>query len=170
MAEVFDGVVAVDLTVGQNTLVTQAQALLLIKEMVGVNAFANASSELQIAALMEAYDRVASMELRSRILPHEVSYKDGEEVKSIGALNALDLTALSLQMRKAFMKAQVYEADFILGGDPVTELRKQGIMSYTVGEVKQFFRTVKPLDFTISMRAMGQIGKYLQYSRGVARA
>lgn len=170
MADAFDSVVAVDLTVGQNTLVTQAQALLLVKEMVGVGAFVNAEPEVQIAALMEAYERVASMELRLRVLPPEVSYKDSKEVRSIGELNALDLTTLSLQMRKAFMKAQVYEADFILGGDPVTELRKQGIMSYTVGEVKQFFRTVKPLDFTLSMRAMNQIGKYLQYSRGVARA
>ena len=170
MAEVFDNVVGVDLAVGQNTLVTQPQAMMLIKEMVGVNALANAEQDVQIAALMEAYDRISSMELRSRIFPHEISYKNGKEVKSIGELDALSLYKLSLQMRKSFMKAQVYEADALLGGDPVADLRNQGVMSYTVGEVKQFFRTVKPLDFTISMRAMGQIGKYIQYNRGVARA
>lgn len=170
MSEAFDGVVSEDLNVGQNTFVTIAQALQLAKELLQVDSFVNADTVTQKAALIDAYERICSMKLRSRILPPAISYKDGVEVLSMGELNAQDLATLHLQMRKEFMKAQIYEANFNLGGDPISELRKQGVMSYTVGEVKQFFRTVKPIDFTISMKALGQIGKYINYSVGVARA
>lgn len=170
MSEAFDGVVSESLAVGQNTFLTKSQSLMLAKEVIGVDNFVNSPDELQTAALIDAYERICSMEIRSRILPPTIAYKNGKEVRSMGDLNAQDIAELPLQMRKAFMKAQILEANIILNGDPVAELRKAGVMSYTVGEVKQFFRTVKPLDFTVSMKALGQIGKYIQYNRGIARA
>lgn len=211
MTDSFDGViVGENLVVGQNSFLTLAQGLMLAKETIGVDAFVNSPVELQIAALVDAYERICSMELRSRILPIAIAYNSRDhlydegremingcvsegsqtldlsngglygttstnvgvrrEVVSMGELNAVDIAALPLPMRKAFMKAQIIEANVQLNGDPVSELRKAGVMSYTVGEVKQFFRTVKPLDFTVSMKTLGQIGKYIQYNRGIARA
>lgn len=172
MTDSFDGVIVGEaLIVGQNTFLTASQSLALAGEMLGVDAFVNADAALQTAALIDAYERICSMEIRSRILPPAIAYdENGDEIRSMGDLDALGIASLPLQMRKAFMKAQLLEANVLLNGDPTGDMRKAGVMSYTVGEVKQFFRTVKPLDFTISMKALGQIGKYIQYNRGIARA
>lgn len=170
MEEMFDGVILDDLIVGQNSFVTISQALAIAPELLQIDTFVNADETVKKAALIDAYERICSMRLRRRVLPPEIYAKHGKDTISMSELDAQDLAALPLRMRKEFIKAQIYEANLNLGGDPVAELRKQGVMSYTVGEVKQFFRTVKPIDFTIGMKALGQIGKYIDYSVGVARA
>ncbi|GAL22948.1 hypothetical protein JCM19235_1249 [Vibrio maritimus] len=61
------------------------------------------------------------------------------------------------------------EAEHLLGGDGTEDLRAKGVMSYTVGEVKQFFRTSKPLDLVVSKHALRYIGRYVQYNRRLSR-
>lgn len=69
----------------------------------------------------------------------------------------------------AMRRAQVLEANFLLGGDEVEDMRRSGVMSNTVGESSQFFGTLKPLELPICRRALQEIGRFVSYAPRVSR-
>jgi hypothetical protein len=78
--------------------------------------------------------------------------------------------ALPVRFKRALMLAQVAEADTLLsGGSSFEELRREGLMSMTVGESKQFFQSGKPLNLPVSRRAIGYLKPYVSYTLRVGR-
>lgn len=74
------------------------------------------------------------------------------------------------QQKQILMKAQLLEASAILEADQTLAMRRKGIMSTSVGESSQFFRTSKPLELPmISQKAIGLIKPYLRWSVAVGR-
>lgn len=61
------------------------------------------------------------------------------------------------------------EANARLGGTDVSDLRREGLMSATVGEVSQMFRPSKPLVLPISHRALQVLAGYITWSVRASR-
>lgn len=80
------------------------------------------------------------------------------------------LTVVPAKQRLALARAQLLEASALLEADPVVMARREGLMSTSVGESSQFFRTSKPLDLPIvSQRALTLVKPYLSWTVRVGR-
>lgn len=72
--------------------------------------------------------------------------------------------------RLALNRAQIAEADSILGGNPIEERRRAGITLDTIGESKQMFRSVKALDLPCSRRALSYVSEFVSFSKKIMRS
>lgn len=84
-------------------------------------------------------------------------------------LNEAQFMNLDERFRSALCRAQVIEANARLGGTDVSDLRREGLMSATVGEVSQMFRPSKPLVLPISHRALQVLAGYITWSVRASR-
>lgn len=66
--------------------------------------------------------------------------------------------------------AQVLEASAAAAADPVTEARRNGVVSMTVGESSQFFGNAQPLLRTLYSRDAAQVlGRWVDFSLRIGR-
>lgn len=139
------------LGVMKNSFQTFSQALLLGTEMVNMEAWDAASDDRKQAALADAYRAICK--LRFDWTPHDMDKLDEAQFMN-----------LDERFRSALCRAQVIEANARLGGTDVSDLRREGLMSATVGEVSQMFRPSKPLVLPISHRALQVLAGYITWS------
>lgn len=161
------------IAVGINSLQTYPSAVLLAYELPNLPGWNAASKTDRMNALAAAYRNLGKLCLRyvsddadnmTRVVtPAEWGSSN------ITDLNAGQLATLPAKYLESLRRAQVYEADFMLGGDEVGDIRRAGIMSATVGESSQFFRTQKPLEGFVCKRAMKELAGYLSNRVSVGR-
>jgi hypothetical protein len=157
---------ATTLVVYTNTFLTYNQAVLLSRDFVLTQTAGWNESEKpeRESALISAFERILRMPVKSRA---DVKYQmDGSYdlpvlasgspvtlnsrfAKALGDLDPTDLPRLEPKMLVALGRAQLLEASSLLSTDPVREARSNGLLSMTVGESSQFFRSVKPIDLPI---------------------
>lgn len=144
------------LIVGVNSLMTYSSALLVSYDIPNLPGWGQATKVERQRALHAAYRNLGRVSLRF--------------VDDVTDLDAGQLATLDAKYLECLKRAQVIEADFLLGGDEVDAIRRSGIMSATVGESSQFFRTSKPLDGPICKRAMKELAEYTNMRARVGRA
>lgn len=88
---------------------------------------------------------------------------------NLALLTPTQFQKLPVRFLMALSKAQVAEADSILGGDPVSERRKEGLLLESIGEVKQMYRSGKPLDLPVSKRALRYLSQFVSFSKRIGR-
>lgn len=123
------------------------------------------------------YDRTASMiEARNKICTYD--FKDiitGQSriQKSVGDLTLLspkEFVSLSPNLKSALKIAQMIEASVILGdGDQSQILRKQGLISQTIGETQEVWRNSSPLDLPLSKEALRYLSRFIVTGKRIAR-
>ena len=86
---------------------------------------------------------------------------------NIGNISEVDLTLIDSDLLAAIAKAQIAEADFMMGGDTVEDKRRTGLMSETVGESSNMFRPGKPLVLAGSEKALRYLTGYITWSRRI---
>ncbi|MDL2285092.1 hypothetical protein LJC19_08160, partial [Oxalobacter sp. OttesenSCG-928-P03] len=71
----------------------------------------------------------------------------------------------------ALRRAQIMQANYLLldENSDIEHLRQRGLLSNTVSESKQFFRTQKPIAKTLCERAMKELARWLVFNRRTAR-
>lgn len=143
------------LGVMKNSFQTFSQALLLGTEMVNMEAWDAASDDRKQAALADAYRAICKLR-----------FDWGFDMDK---LNEAQFMNLDERFRSALCRAQVIEANARLGGTDVSDLRREGLMSATVGEVSQMFRPSKPLVLPISHRALQVLAGYITWSVRASR-
>lgn len=84
-------------------------------------------------------------------------------------MKAEDVLALDTRDRLRLIQAQLIEANFLLGGNPVEQRRRMGLLSESVGEVSQFFRTVRPVILPVSDDCARILSPYIRRSLRIAR-
>lgn len=136
------------LGVMKNSFQTFSQALLLGTEMVNMEAWDAASDDRKQAALADAYRAICKLRFDW----------------GFDNVNEAQFMNLDERFRSALCRAQVIEANARLGGTDVSDLRREGLMSATVGEVSQMFRPSKPLVLPISHRALQVLAGYITWS------
>lgn len=73
------------------------------------------------------------------------------------------LTWYPEEFRAALRRAQVIEANQILGSDDIGERRRAGLMSESIGESSMMFRNGKPLDMPVCSAAMNALAGYIDF-------
>lgn len=141
---------------GVNSASAYPMSLFVSSEMSSLESWLNASRPERIVALLEAWRKFSA-----------VRFSNCFDVRR---LTVNEWNGLHPDFRLALRRAQVAEADAILGGDEMEGLRASGVMSMTVGESSQFFRTTKPIQAPLCKRAMTELRGYLSNRIAVGRA
>lgn len=175
------------LIVGLNSFQTLSQADLMALEIPNTLGWSEASVKDKIAALIEA--RVRICQLRFTLIGSNVNFgQDNLNYVPEGAwptpyagagmfmfngnlalMTPANFVRLPPRFKTALSKAQVAEADAILGGDPVDKRRQEGLILESIGEVKQMFRSGKPLDLPVSKRALRYLSPFVSFSKRIGR-
>lgn len=167
------------LQVGVNSFGTYMQALMHAQDFTTDTLAGWGSTESRQereAALIEAHQAMRRMPIviDSRSAA-DVCVRDAgtlmKQRRWLSCLNADEYQSFVADHQKQIlMKAQLLEASAILEADTTLAMRQKGIMSASVGESSQFFRTTKPLELPmISQKAIGLIKLYLRWSVVVGR-
>ncbi|NQZ53223.1 MAG: hypothetical protein HRT93_03105 [Piscirickettsiaceae bacterium] len=137
------------LVVGETSFQTYNQALLTSLDMVGIDIWSGSTDRQKKAAMIEAYVNITKLNF------------------NIGNISEVDLTLIDSDLLAAIAKAQIAEADFMMGGDTVEDKRRTGLMSETVGESSNMFRPGKPLVLAVSEKALRYLTGYITWSRRI---
>ena len=118
--------------------------------------------------LIQAFHRLGGLTYRvSEDLT--IPYLNALTVRRLNDWTADEFDGLADRFKNALERAQVVEADVILGGDQITNLRRDGLLSTSIGEVSQFFRPSKPLRMAVSDRALRQLQGFVSFAVGITR-
>lgn len=126
-------------------------------------------------ALIEAYSRMLRLHLTLRFDDQQSMLTfDGEFDQIFGPMRLEYLTPgqilkLFPPFLKSLKRAQLVEADDILNGDVVRKAREAGLISNTVGESSQFFRSAKPLETAVGKRALEELTYYIKFTARIGR-
>lgn len=144
----------------------------------GVNSFQSYSkavySSYEIPAIQgwgqcDKSERVAALIAARRNIGHLRFLDSSASTSDITELTQTQWAAMPVEFKAAVCRAQIIEADYLLGGDPYGEYRRAGVMSMTVGEAKQFFRPAKAIEGAVCARAMKELSKYILIRTRIAR-
>lgn len=152
------------LTVMVNSFQTFEQAILTRLELPSLDGWDSAAEADQIAALVTAHERMCRLSYRYRLGQDAVEYDANNvywHITDIGRRTAADFAGWEPAFKTALKRAQVYEADQILKGDPIGDKRRDGIVSETIGEAKMFLNPRPPLRLALCREAMEVLGRYL---------
>lgn len=157
------------LITGLNSFQTYSEAELVALSIPNMPGWDGADEQARIAALIEARLRINRLQFRD--VSRGQSYLGGEAlVGDLSLLAPREFKNLSARLRAALCKAQVAEADTLLGGDPESERRRSGLVHETVGESAQTWRASKPLELPVSRKALSYLSGFITMSRKVGRS
>jgi len=133
------------------------------------------SSDLEReAALIESWKRISSIAFdpfREFDTPDENLSDHVKDLNfAVNELSISDWELLPAHFRKALNRTQVIEAAVILGGDPIWDNRQGGLISKSVGESSEMFRTRPPAPSILSPQARREIASYINSTMHVGRA
>lgn len=165
------------LVAGINSFQSYPSALMVGYETPNIDAWSSAGKNERINGLTAARRNIGRVAMRYALPMNEI---DGTRLVATSQINtgwygdittltAEQFTALPADFKAALCRAQVIEADFLLGGDAAGDIRRSGVMSSTVGESSQFFRTTKPLEGAVCKRAMQELSRYVVVSKRIGR-
>ena len=151
------------LTVPENTYQTYEQAQLVAMDIATLTGWDAATDRARRAALVEAYHKIGKLRFRVGYEDWQSRITGTQEVPDVNSLTLSEFNALPADFIAALRRAQVAEADSVLGGNTTQDLRKDGLMSNSVGEVSQMYRPGKPLTLPVSSRALQFLTGYVKY-------
>lgn len=155
-----------------NSFQTYEEALLTRFDLPTLDGWDVASEAEQIAALTVAHDRMCRLTYRYRLGQDAVEYDESIKywyVSDIRQRTLAEFNAYPEPLKQALRRAQLYEADAVLSGDPVGDKRLAGVISETIGESKMFFSNVQPARTPLCRAAMDVIGPHFSRSNRIGR-
>lgn len=148
----------------QNSLATYMEALLMVPDMIGAEAWSGSTKVDKMASLIQAYSQLSEFRLSRGLFLSNQSFDRAAYANrtfSIVDLDAAEFAKLPERVQKDFMRAQMLQAIYLLGGNPAEKLRNTGVMSHSVGESTTFFLTAQKLNRGIADQAYRCISRYL---------
>jgi hypothetical protein len=113
-------------------------------------------------AIMNAYDNIGLVRVNIQATPDNI-------VSTTNDLDLAELGMLTERVRKQLMLATLIEANYLLGGDPIEERRKAGLLSHSAGESTHFFQTSKPVALPVSRKTMDAMKGLVNWTAKVSR-
>lgn len=156
-----------------NSFQTYEEAIVTRLDLPALDGWDFADEPQQIAALITAHDRMCRASYRYRLSQNSVEYDEREMywyITSMRERTAQDFSDFPAAFQTALRRAQIYEADSILSGDPVGDKRLDGVVSETIGESKMFFNNKPPIRTPMCRKAMEVLGPYLYRGNRIGRA
>jgi len=148
---------------GRNSLMTYEQAMLLARQMGQLKGWERADESRRVSALMRAYDNLAGIAFHWEFT--DGTYWDG----GLREFEDEDFRTLDPDQLEDFRKAQLVQADYHLGGNPIEKNIADGLQSSTVGEVSQFYRPRPNLSLMLCRAALQYVGRYINWSMRLTR-
>ena len=129
-----------------------------------------ASKEDRIAAMIRARQNIGMLRFRYVFDAYQNIIDNTMGVNDLTLATPAQWNAMPTYFKDAVRRAQVIEADYLLmPDDSVAALRREGLMSMTVGEAKQFFRPVKSIEGPVCKRAMKELTKWVLSRHRIGR-
>jgi hypothetical protein len=155
-----------------NTFVTLEAAEALLRDMPSLKAYQAASDDQKAAALINAYTRIARVQVRFEQEPpigtscrREVTIRPG----GWSEITKDEFLGYPKSFRKALRLAQLNEANVILTDSPIAARQRDGIISETVGESSVMLKTSK-LDLGVDRSTLQFLSGYVYYTIRLGRA
>lgn len=143
---------------GENSFASYGSLILESLNLSNMEAFNEASISDQRAALINAWHNISNISVSGI---EGVSKTDQITSEMIGEINP--------RIMQRLKQAQLIEANFILGGDPIEDRRRSGMISDSSGESAQFFRTSKPLELPVCKDAVKKLGGLVKWNMKISR-
>jgi len=170
------------LSIMENSFVSYTEALRYRAEFASLEGWDAAPRDRQMAAMAEAYRRLCRVSFKvpganlDGTNTDKANYGTGTDEGwfwgsrvRISTMTPTQFNALPATFRTAIKRAQLAEANVLLGGDPVGKKRDQGIVSETTGESSMFFQSKPYLNLPVSRQAYEEIKRYVFLKVGVTR-
>lgn len=162
----------VRLEVMNNTFMTLGSAEVLARDNPRLTAWAAASADTKMAALINAYSHLGRVQLRytkelapDATIAEEVIIRPGAWLE----YTKDDFMALPAEFRKAIRTAQLIEANEILTDNPYESRHRAGVISETVGESSVMLRGGR-LELGVCHEALRALTGYVYYRVEIGRA
>jgi len=146
---------------GFNTFASFGRLFITLQDLPDLSAAVSATEVDLKGALMGAWNNIGNL---------TVDFGDPvSDIKSTYDLTEADINLMDVRAYNALLRAQVIEANAILGGNPVEDRRRLGMISDSSGESAQFFRTSKPLELPVSKQTMNALRGYVSWGIQISR-
>jgi hypothetical protein len=154
---------------GENSFQAYGRAVMNAGEIPRLDGWNDADKEERVKALLRARRNIGKLRFRYVYDDNQDIIDNTLSVSSLDEATVEEYFRLPQEFREALQRAQVIEADHLLGGDARGEFRRDGVMSMGAGEARQFFRPSKPLDGTVCTRTMKELAKWILTRKRISR-
>jgi hypothetical protein len=151
---------------GVNSFMTYETALVQARFLGPLVGWDAASEDERKAALFKAYDAMSGFVYEFRYVDDETERMTLKDLAEAGT----GLTDVKPTQIVDFRRAQLLQADYILGGNQIEKDIGDGLQSSTIGEVSQFFRPRATLTLAICRAALAYVGRYICWGLVIGRA
>lgn len=161
------------LVIMTNSFQTYEQAILTRLDMPALDGWDAADEDSQIAAMVTAHDRMCRLSYRYRLGDSAVEYSENRvyyHITDIRRRTTVEYASWESAFKQALNRAQLFEADQILKGDPIGDKRREGVVSETIGESKMFLNPRPPLRLALCRAAIETLGPHIYTSVRLGRA
>lgn len=149
------------LQVGVNSFASAGKFAMLLLDMPSLSEAQVASDAELTSAIINAYYNIGNLHLD--FSPYEIEFASSMELTE--ALIATLPESVTLKL----CRATLIEADSILGGNPVEDRRRMGLMSHSAGESAHFFRPQRPLDLPVCKNAARELTPMVRHVMRIGR-
>jgi hypothetical protein len=158
------------LTEGLNSFQNYPTALLGSVDIPNLDAWVAATKADRIVAMTTAWRAVGQLRFRYVFDGYQNIIDNTMAVSDITLASLAEYRAFPVQFKQALRRAQIIEANYLLGGDELDAIRESGVTSMVVGESTNFYRATKPLTRPICKAAMKELSKWVVNRQRVTRA
>ena len=162
------------LEVMSNSCMTYAEALAVRTEFGELAGWDAADADTRAAAMRQAFAHLSRIRYKvPGVSRFNHVHTDELYTKSYFHLQRATITdwnESNKDFRRCMKRAQMQEANNLLGGDPIGKKRAEGIISETIGESSMFFRSTPYLNLPISRQAYDEVKGYITLRVDIARA
>lgn len=150
--------------VPSNSFMAYEGALVVARQVTPLDGWLAASAETRKFAMFRAFDQ-------AKAFTYTMHYLDGtSESLTVDELTESKFWNLKTSQILDFKKAQLVQADYLLGGSPIEKDIQDGLQSSTIGEISQFYRPRPTLNLALCRAALGYVGKYIEWNIRAGRA
>lgn len=162
----------------ENSYQTFEQAELLALDIATLDEWPAAADDDRKTALAHAFNNIGQLTYADWMEgadPQAWFFFRGESedgrkiITNLNSLTTGEFATLSVPFKAAILRAQLVEADILLGGDIIGRQRAEGLVSNTIGEASQFYRHNKPLILPVSVQAARVLRKFIQFRTRLGR-
>lgn len=155
----------VELTPMVNSYQTYGEAQLTAAKISGLQDWQEVPTEDKVSALITAFNKIGKLNF---VIPSDDGC--GMEIPNLNKLSIEEFKALNPAFVEAIKRAQVVEANSVSGYNAAEEMKRGNILSYTIGETSQMFKTGNTYVSTLSSDAMDILDGYIVRKIRIARA
>lgn len=156
----------VELTPMVNSYQTYGEAQLTAAKISGLQDWELVPTEDKISALITAYKKIGKLNF---VIPGETC-EDTVEISNLNSLTVEEFEALDPAFVDAIKRAQVVEANSVSGYNAAEEMKRNNILSYTIGETSQMFKTGNTYVSYLSSDVMDILSGYVVRKMRIARS